>query len=262
MYLIKKVIFISQIDWNNILERWDEQQILYNPKREERFNYMFDILDVQCGQDFTILDIACGPGSISKRVLERFPKSSSIAVDIDPVLLKLGQEALGDYDGRLQWVEANLNDSTWVDKLPVTQVDAILSTTALHWLPVEELIRLYKQFAVLLKPNGVFMDGDKFKFKSENKNIQSLSDSIKTKNDNSLSSRKETETWESWWETIKQLPELDKLYLEREKRFSWRKDAWVDPTLEFQISTLKEVGFKEVDTIWQNLDSRILIALR
>ena len=37
-------------------------------------------------------------------------------------------------DGRLRWVEVDLNTPAWIEALGVTQVDAVLSTTALHWL--------------------------------------------------------------------------------------------------------------------------------
>ena len=75
----------AQVDWAGWLRRWDVQQSRYMT-REERFEAMLDAVDGTVAQegDIVALDIACGPGAISQRLLERFPAASSIAVDVDP----------------------------------------------------------------------------------------------------------------------------------------------------------------------------------
>jgi trans-aconitate methyltransferase len=67
------------------------------------------------------LDLACGPGSIAQRLLVRFPAARAVAVDFDPVLMRLGQDALGDLDGRLRWVEADLRRPDWNGLYTVAQ---------------------------------------------------------------------------------------------------------------------------------------------
>lgn len=255
------MIYISQIDWKQWLDRWDNQQTYYIPNREQRFNLMFDILEKQNSDSFIIIDLACGPGSISQRVLNRFPKASSIAVDLDPILLKLGQEALGTFNGRLKWVEADLNNQNWIDNLPVRKVDGILSTTALHWLPTDRLIQLYKQLSNLIKPGGIFLNGDRIKFNRKLPIIQNISESIKETR-KTESNKNNPESWDEWWQALQKVPELKELFRKRESVFQWRENKWTDPMIDFQIATLEEVGFQEVATIWQDLDSRILIAIR
>jgi SAM-dependent methyltransferase len=94
----------SGIDWHAWLRRWDAQQAGYLPDREFRFTAMLDVLDILLPPELVALDLACGPGAISQRLLARFPRARSVAVDLDPVLLALGQGALGTMDGRLRWV--------------------------------------------------------------------------------------------------------------------------------------------------------------
>jgi hypothetical protein len=65
-----------------------------------------------------------------QHLLQRFPQARCIAVDLDPFLLTIGRQTLGDMDGRLCWVEVDLNTPAWIEALGVTQVDAVLSTTA------------------------------------------------------------------------------------------------------------------------------------
>ena len=102
------------VDWHQWLQRWDAQQTAYLPDREGRFRAMLDVLDILLPEEFIALDLACGPGAISQRLLARFPKAQSIAVDLDPVLLSMGQAVLGRMGGRLRWVEADLMRPEWV----------------------------------------------------------------------------------------------------------------------------------------------------
>lgn len=83
------------IDWLGWLRRWDAQQEGYVPERESRFMAMFDALAGLLPASFVALDLACGPGSISARLLARFPAARAIAVDMDPVMLAIGRNALG-----------------------------------------------------------------------------------------------------------------------------------------------------------------------
>ena len=118
----------QEIDWSDWLRRWDAQQEGYVPEREARFTAMFDVLAELLPTSFVALDLACGPGSISQRLLARFPDAQVIAVDIDPVMLAIGRGALGTVDGRLRWIEADLASPDWLEALGETQLDAVLST--------------------------------------------------------------------------------------------------------------------------------------
>src|SRR5436853_3286462 len=111
------------------MQRWDNQQSGYLPHREQRFMAMFDVLEALLPERFVALDLACGPGSLSQRLLSRFPQARCVAVDIDPVLLLLGQQVLGDMQGRLRWVEADLSEPSWPSRLGEEHVDAVVSTT-------------------------------------------------------------------------------------------------------------------------------------
>ena len=95
----------TPVDWKRWLERWDAQQTGYVPRREERFRVMLDAVAALLPEDFVALDLACGPGAISQRLLERFPLARAVAIDFDPVMLAIGRGALGTYGDRLRWVD-------------------------------------------------------------------------------------------------------------------------------------------------------------
>ena len=64
---------------------------------------MFDALATLLPASFVALDLACEPGSISQRLLTRFRGARAITLGIDPVMLAIGQGAIGTIDGRLRW---------------------------------------------------------------------------------------------------------------------------------------------------------------
>ena len=146
----------TDVDWRAWLRRWDAQQTGYLLEREARFATMFDVLDILLPPDFVAVDLGCGPGSLARRLLDRFPGARCIAVDLDPVLLTMGRRVHGTVGGRLTWVDADLRDPDWPRALPADRVDAVLSTTALHWLPSDALARLYRVLGTLLGEGGMF----------------------------------------------------------------------------------------------------------
>ena len=145
--------------WRVWQESWDRQQEWYLPDREERFRVMLDMVEATTGTAPRVLDLACGTGSITDRLLKRFPSAVSTGVDLDPALLTI---ARGTFDGdpRVTFVTADLKDPRWAERLPHTAYDAVLTATALHWLPSEQLRVLYGQIAGLVRPGGVFLNAD------------------------------------------------------------------------------------------------------
>ena len=75
------------LNWHEWMQRWDGQQSGYLPDREQRFTAMLDVLEALLPEPFVALDLACGPGSISQRLLKRFPHARCVAVDFDAVSL-------------------------------------------------------------------------------------------------------------------------------------------------------------------------------
>ncbi len=78
-------------DW---IARWDRQQEVYLPDREDRFTALIDAVEAGTGRpDPLVLDLGCGPGSLAVRLLTRLPQATVVAVDADPVTLSLGRAA-------------------------------------------------------------------------------------------------------------------------------------------------------------------------
>ena len=254
------------VDWADWLRRWDAQQSLHMNGREERFAAQLEALEHTVGTEIVVLDIACGPGAISQRLLDRFPKAESFAVDLDPLLLALGRGALGDYDGRLTWIHDDLNDPAWAErlseKLGGRPLDAVLSSTALHWVSPGTLARVYRELGQLMRQDGVFLNADHMQFSQDRPTIREMALSIRQGRRDATQAAGTVEDWERWWQAIEAEPALNDLFQERQRLFAWRDRKWANAGLDFQIGALKDAGFREVDTIWQRMDNRVLMAVR
>ncbi|MGE3271265.1 MAG: trans-aconitate 2-methyltransferase [Chloroflexota bacterium] len=256
----------ASVDWSDWLSRWDVQQQGYLPDREERFSIMLDVLAAQLRPDFVALDLACGPGSISQRLLARFPQAATIALDTDPVLLALGQGALGTAGGRIAWLKDDLNDPAWVERLSEAlagrPLDAVLSSTALHWLAGDTLARVYHQLGRLMQPGSVIMNADNMPFSPHQPMFQQIATKIKEAEQQASFRQAGVEDWETWWQALQQEPALSELFAEREARFASRDRTWVRPSFDFQAGALREAGFREVDTFWRRRDNSVLLAIK
>ena len=252
-----------EVDWLDWLHRWDAQQEGYVPEREARFTAMFDALAELLPTSFLALDLGSGPGSMSQRLLARFPEARAIAADIDPVMLAIGRGAVGTVDGRLRWIEVDLASPDWLEALGETQIDAVLSTTALHWLEPEPLGRLYHDLARLLRPGGLFLNGDNMAYGPVLPSFARLSQHAHDEQwtDAAFAARG-METAEQWWEALALEPAFAPLLSERTRRFAGKRRQESPPGFDVHVAALHDAGFREVGTIWQMLSNRVVLAVR
>jgi SAM-dependent methyltransferase len=264
----------SALDWRRWLDRWDAQQAGYIPEREARFVTMFDVLEVMLPPEFLAVDLGCGPGSLARRLLDRFPGARCLAVDLDPVLLAMGQAVHGTIGGRLKWVDTDLREADWAGRLGTTRVDAVLSTTALHWLPSDVLARLYRQLGGLVREGGVFLDGDTIRFGPALPSFRQLGAALERRIRERAHTLQGVEDWEGWWAALEAEPATAELFAERRRRFAWRNlepgkrfsaqpsDGPTSPIIDFHEAALRNAGFREVGVVWQRMEDRVLLAVR
>ena len=242
------------------IQRWDRQQEHYLPDREQRFAVVADIVVLTAERlgkpDPVVLDIGCGPGSLSARIRQRLPLARVIGVDSDPLLLGL---AAANYPW-LELLDTDLRAPQWTDALPVPKVDAVVSTTALHWLQLGELAKLYADLAGVIRPDGVFVNGDYMPVESDHEVLGRLGDQLRV-----LHTRRagtvEREDWAAWWAAANIAPELSELVAERGQRpLEHNQDGEVG--FHEQAGLLRELGFAEVGPVWQFGTDRILVGVR
>lgn len=245
-------------DWTRWLDRWEAQQAAYMPEREQRFDVIIDTVRALCGDSPHVVDLGSGPGSLARRLLDRLPGARVTAIDMDPVLLAIGRHALGDQGGRLRWLDADLRSSWAADGEPI---DAAVSTTALHWLQGEALADLYRHLAGVLQPGGVFVNGDHLRFPASAPRIVAAVDEMRRQRPAPAASS-DAESWEQWWAAVAEEPGLADQVAERARRHHDHPDHDHQADLAFHVRALREAGFAEVETVWQRLTDRVLVAVR
>ncbi|MGD0701500.1 MAG: class I SAM-dependent methyltransferase [Trebonia sp.] len=249
------------------IERWDRQQEVYLPDREDRFTALIDAVQASAGRpDPLVLDLGCGPGSLAVRLLDRLPEATVVGVDADPVTLALGRAAYDDLPG-LRFIGLDLREPGWAAQLGLPdgrQVDAVVSTTALHWLSATELRELYATLAEVLRPGGVFLDGDHFR---EDQASSPVLDRLGRVLEEREAQRRypdghagRAEDWEQWWRSVAADPALAEAAAERA---SGHVHHGVEGSqLATHTGALRAAGFAEVGTLWQRGSSRVLCGVR
>ena len=243
----------------NLLARWDAQQTAYIKHRDQRFGVMAQTIARLCGNSPRILDLACGPGSTSAALLDLLPEAHIIAVDKDPVLLAIANDV---FAGRtnVQVRDEDLDQTVWLDAIE-GQFDAVVSSTALHWLAPDALARLYFALADKVKAGGIFLNADHLKYDDICQPVlQRLSaedDAINQK----VAFEGGTDTWDAWWAAAKSNPAYQTAATRRDAVWEG-KEPQRKVNLGYHLTALRSAGFRETGTIWQYLDDYVLYGVR
>ena len=246
------------------VDRWDSQQEGYVPHREERFAVLADAVAAALADVAApvVVDLGCGPGSLTARLAERLPRASFIGVDADPLLLGL---ARAHYGPAAAWIQADLADPSWAEDLPET-VHAAVSSTALHWMSRASLAELYRTLGARTAPGGIFADADHMPLADDR--LNTLADAVGA----GRAERAGTtgrEEWGAWWEaaltderlaplraTARPLPEAD-------------SDGGAEHhhgsnllTAAEHAELLRAAGYRSAGTLWQAGDDHLVVAVR
>ncbi|MET7638404.1 class I SAM-dependent methyltransferase [Streptomyces sp. NPDC005438] len=252
-------------NWHEWQKSWDLQQQWYLPDREERFRVMLDLTEALAGDAPRVLDLACGTGSITARVLDRFPGARCVGVDLDPALLTI---ARGTFEGepRAEFHTVDLLDPRWRERLPGGTFDVVLTATALHWLRAEPHAQLYRQLAELLPTGGVFLNADHMP-DQDTPRIGSAVDQYETARREAAREAGSLD-WADWWRQLADDPALAE---QAEARFRVLGDPRVQPSdhahgeiqsLEWHLEKLREAGFDEVRAVWRSITDACVLGLK
>lgn len=242
-----------------LVARWDAQQAAYIAERESRFGAMLDVVGLQVGAAPVVVDLACGPGSLTARVLDRFPDARVVGVDHDPALLELARTALAHHGDRVAFVDVDLTGDAWpaqVREALGCAPSAAVSTTALHWLSPAELVTAYGAVHDLLAPAGVFLDGDHFRYDDRTPRLRGWAAAHDARTQEAAFGAG-VDTWDEWWTALAAEPGMAGLVAERERRFADRtgSDAMA---IDFRLAALAQAGFSESGTVWQLFDDFVV----
>ena len=248
-----------------LLQDWDATHLRQDRDRFSRIDLMIDILDAQMPSRFTVLDLGAGPGSVSRRILDRIPRASVIALEVRPFFVRMGARALDGYDGRCRWVTADFCGKDWDTSLPEESIDAVFSHAALHRLRPARIQGLYRSLARHLHPGGILLNGDRIPWSTRQKPLNDLANrirKIRTRRGVRSSQRETSEGWAKWWAHVRTVTELRKSINQWNAHATKERPPKREVDLETHVRFLREAGFRSVATVWQNLDARVILATK
>jgi 2-polyprenyl-3-methyl-5-hydroxy-6-metoxy-1,4-benzoquinol methylase len=133
------------------VEAFDKAAKIYQDKFMD-VTVFADTFNFFCGnitaKNADILDIACGPGNITKYLLDRNPDYNMLGIDLSTKMLDLAQ--VNNPTAQFQ-----LMDCREINKIE-KRFDGIMCGFCLPYLTREEAIELIANVSGLLKPGGVF----------------------------------------------------------------------------------------------------------
>lgn len=245
-------------DWHAWQESWDRQQEWYMPDREERFRVMLDMVEALVGTSPRVLDLACGTGTITARLLARFPGATSTGVDLDPALLAIAGGTFAG-DDRVTLVTADLTDPGWVDALPHAPYDAVLTATALHWIPMEPLAVLYGRIAGVVRDGGVFMNADHMI--DETTPRINAAERAQRHHRMDLARENGAVDWDEWWRLAGRDPVLAGPVARRFEIYGAHAEGDT-PSVAWHTGKLLSSGFTEARPVWRSPSDALVLALK
>ncbi|NEB10047.1 class I SAM-dependent methyltransferase [Streptomyces coelicoflavus] len=245
-------------DWQAWQQSWDRQQEWYMPDREERFRIMLDMVEALVGPAPRVLDLACGTGTITARLLARFPQATSTGVDLDPALLAIAEGTFAG-DERVDLVTADLKDPDWPARLPHDTYDAVLTATALHWLHAEPLADLYGRVAELVRDGGLFMNADHM----IDDTTPRINAAERAQRHTRMDAAKDAGAldWAQWWQLAAKDPVLAGPTARRFEIYGEHADGDMPPAA-WHARVLREKGFGEARPVWCSPSDTLLLALK
>jgi len=123
-------------------------------------------------------------------------------------------------------------------------------------------VSVYQELAALIRPGGVFLNGDHLGFALYLPTFRSVAKAVRDRREAQAFGQGERENWRQWWDALQGEPGMQDLFAEREHRFAWRTHDEQELVLALHEAALQQAGFHEVGVIWQDMDNQVLMAVR
>lgn len=147
-------VFINTADFDTGIRR-------LLPKYDE----MLDVL-VGCisSTNHRILELGCGTGELSLKVLQRYPSAEIVALDYSPRMLDFARAKVESAGYGARWTGIELDFGEWANNPNFSglrdKFDGCISSLAIHHLDDEMKLKLFERICESLNPDGCFWNAD------------------------------------------------------------------------------------------------------
>ena len=192
-----------------------------------------------------ILELGVGTGKLASRILRHYPKTRLNCLDGSPAMLAKARQHLAPYSTRVKFIRRDFGSRDWNKGIP--EVDAVISTIAIHHLTDAGKKRLYRELLTQLKPGGLFINGDP---------VWSNDVDLKNRDDFMWASYIQ-HRYKSLHGQLKPVPELLD-WINTTRNAEGDKPA----SIEDQLRWLRDAGYVHVDCYWKNFGFAIFGGMR
>ena len=219
---------------------------------------MVDAVAAFAGPEPRVLDLGCGPGSLSARVLDRVPGRASWRST--PTRCSWPSVAARSERGSsctsstptfapTGWPPCRRPGRT----TPRSRPRRCTGSDSSSWCVST------RRSVGVLRPGAVFLDGDRLDFDHDQRVIATGARQVRPEWPDAPEG---AEDYDAWWAAVVAEPGLAGEVAERARR--WHDHPHDDEahSYEFHRSALFSAGFVEVGTLWQHLANRVLVAIR
>lgn len=215
------------------------------PERRELLSIISRLATENMPEKPKILDLGCGYGDVTAVILQQKPQASALLMDISDDMIRLSRDRFRN-NPDIRIIRHDLNEDLPA-ATPEREFDSVVSCLALHHIGFEKRVGLYRGIRELLKPGGLFVNGDQFKCESPG-----------------------IDRWEfdSWIKGIvdrmrdkqgiqRSFDEVKNTQLEICRRMEDKPGTVWD-----MHNDMREAGFSSVDCIWKYQNFAILVAVK
>lgn len=218
---------------------------------------LLDVVEAMAGTAPTVIDLACGPGTITCRLLDRLPRAHSIAVDVDPVLLTIASATFAD-DDRVRVVRADLpRVGRWLAGVPGrrrTHGDrAALAPPGRCSPPLRRSRRL--------GPSGRRGGAQRTDAVGRPPRLGPALAEIAQQP--AAGSEDRRARWDAWWGQASREPALQPAVTQRHAVFETTYPTEeFSPPADWHITALRDAGFEEAGIVWRSGPAAVVAAVR
>ena len=193
-------------------------------------------------KEIKVIEIGCGPGYTTLIILESDDRTKIVAVDNEPVMIEQAKEILKDFinNNRVELIEADALE--FLKKQSSDSFDVFASGFTLHNFPKEVREKVIKEIYRVLKPEGVFVNADKYALDNESEHKQSLNWQL--------------QQFKEKYSQIKRpdlIQEWTSHYLEDDKPRMIMKESE-------SMKSMSKIGFKDIKIVFRKQMDAVLLA--
>lgn len=234
------------LKWHRL---WNEMMAQYCGGRDSCYDLVLDLIGsmLKFPDKANVLDVGCGSGSFTEKVLKRFSGANVTAVDYSAKNLHIAEKVV--VNSRTSWIRQDLTVPEWDERITNGSFDAAFIGWATHEIEPWNLNQFYKTVAGKLREGGLLFNAD---FMSGLKpSFRDLA--------NDFVRKRVTNSFNSFDKEFSQ----DKVIIKLQEKNDNQRTVWnVRHAVDFHLKAIEAAGFKDAEEIWRYLNYSLILAIR